>query len=242
MNKQVTPYQKDDEGKKQQVEQMFDNIAHRYDFLNHLLSAGIDNLWRRKAIRHIAQFQPKVIMDMATGTGDFAIDAADRIPLERLVALDLSEAMLVIGRKKIKKPTHQIIEFVKGDSENLSFESNTFDAMTVGFGVRNFENLELGLQEMYRVLKPGAPLVILEVSQPDNKFLKAIFSIYFKGILPLVGRLFSKDHRAYTYLPESVEAFPKGVAFTSILKKVGFKNAKYQALTLGICAMYLCEK
>ncbi len=242
MNKHVTPYQKDDEGKKEQVEQMFDNIAHRYDFLNHLLSAGIDKLWRRKAIKYIAQFHPKVMMDMATGTGDFAIDAADRIPLEKLVALDLSEEMLVIGRKKIKKPAHQIIEFVKGDSESLSFESNTFNAMTAGFGVRNFENLEAGLQEMYRVLKPGAPLVILEVSQPDNKFLKSIFSVYFKGILPLIGRLFSKDHRAYTYLPESVEAFPKGEAFTSILKKVGFKNAKYQALTLGICAMYICEK
>lgn len=242
MNKQVTPYQKEDEGKKEQVEQMFDNIAHRYDFLNHLLSAGIDNLWRRKAIKHIATFKPKVIMDMATGTGDFAIDAANMIPLERLVALDLSEEMLVIGRKKIKKPAHRIIEFVKGDSENLNFESDTFDAMTAGFGVRNFENLEKGLQEMYRVMKPGAPLVILEPSTPDNKFIRAIFNIYFKGVMPLIGRLFSKDHRAYTYLPESVEAFPKGAAFTSILKKVGFKNAKHQALTLGVCAMYLCEK
>ena len=242
MSKQVTPYQKDDEGKKEQVEQMFDNIAHRYDFLNHLLSAGIDKLWRRKAIKIIATYQPKVMMDMATGTGDFAIDAADMIPLEKLVALDLSEEMLVIGRKKIKKPAHQVIEFVKGDSENLNYESNSFDAMTAGFGVRNFENLEAGLREMLRVLKPGAPLAILEPSTPNNKFIKAIFSIYFKGIMPLIGRLFSKDHRAYTYLPESVEAFPKGETFVSILKKVGFKNAKYQALTLGICAMYICEK
>lgn len=242
MSKQVTPYQKDNEGKKVQVEQMFDNIAHRYDFLNHLLSAGIDKLWRRKAIKAIAKYNPKVMMDMATGTGDFAIDAANKIQLDKLVALDLSEEMLVIGRKKIKKEQHQIIEFVKGDSENLQFETNTFDAMTAGFGVRNFENLEKGLSEMYRVLKPGAPLVILEVSQPDNKFLKALFSIYFKGILPLIGRLFSKDHRAYTYLPESVEAFPKGKEFISILEKVGYKNAKHQALTLGICAMYLCEK
>jgi len=242
LTKQVTPYQKEDEGKKAQVEQMFDNIAHRYDFLNHLLSAGIDNLWRRKAIKHIANYKPAVVMDMATGTGDFAIDTADRIALEKLVALDLSEEMLVIGRKKIKKEHHQCIEFVKGDSENLQYQDDTFDAMTAGFGVRNFENLEKGLKEMHRVLKPGAPLVILEPSTPDNPIVRAIFSIYFKGIMPLIGRLFSKDHRAYTYLPESVEAFPKGEAFTNILKKIGFKNAKHQALTLGICAMYLCEK
>lgn len=242
MNKQVTPYQKEGEAKKKQVEEMFDNIAHRYDFLNHLLSAGIDRLWRRKAIKHIAKFLPKRMMDMATGTGDFAIDAANMLQLESLIALDLSEEMLAIGRKKLKTKKQQIIEFVKGDSENLSYESNEFDAMTAGFGVRNFENLEKGLKEMHRVLKPGAPLVILEVSQPDNVVLKAVFSIYFKGILPLIGRLFSKDHRAYTYLPESVEAFPKGKKFTDILEKVGFINAKYKPLTLGICAMYLCEK
>lgn len=242
MSNKVTPYLKEDESKKKQVEQMFDNIAHRYDFLNHLLSAGIDKLWRRKAIASIKPYQPKIMMDMATGTGDFAIDAAERLDLQQLVALDLSEEMLEIGKRKIKTAKHQVINFVKGDSENINFADNVFDAMTAGFGVRNFENLEKGLSEMFRVLKPGAPLVILEVSQPDNKFLKGLFSIYFKGILPAVGRLFSKDHRAYTYLPESVEAFPKGKEFTDILKKVGFKNAKYQALTLGICAMYLCEK
>lgn len=242
MSSKVTPYLKEDEGKKKQVEQMFDNIAHRYDFLNHLLSAGIDKLWRRKAIATIKPYQPKIMMDMATGTGDFAIDAAERLELQQLVALDLSEEMLEIGKKKIKTEKHQVINFVKGDSENINFADSVFDAMTAGFGVRNFENLEKGLSEMHRVLKTGAPLVILEVSQPDNKFLKALFGIYFKGILPTIGRLFSKDHRAYTYLPESVEAFPKGKEFTDILKKVGFKNAKYQALTLGICAMYLCEK
>lgn len=242
MNPQITPYQKEGAGKKEQVEQMFDNIAHRYDFLNHLLSAGIDKLWRKKAIRIIKAYQPKIMMDMATGTGDFALDASEMLALDKLVALDLSEEMLAIGRKKIQKQAHKVIEYVKGDSENLDYPDNTFDAMTAGFGVRNFENLEKGLNEMFRVLKPNAPLVILEVSQPDNAFFKAAFSIYFKGILPLVGRLFSKDHRAYTYLPESVEAFPKGVAFENILKKVGFKNAKYQALTLGICAMYICEK
>ncbi|MCB0540644.1 MAG: bifunctional demethylmenaquinone methyltransferase/2-methoxy-6-polyprenyl-1,4-benzoquinol methylase UbiE [Chitinophagales bacterium] len=242
MSNKVTPYLKEDESKKKQVEQMFDNIAHRYDFLNHLLSAGIDKLWRKKAIESIRPYKPKIMMDMATGTGDFAIDASERLDLQQLVALDLSEEMLEIGKKKIKTDKHKVINFVKGDSENINFADNTFDAMTAGFGVRNFENLEKGLSEMLRVLKPGAPLVILEISQPDNKLLKGLFGIYFKGILPAIGKLFSKDHRAYTYLPESVEAFPKGKEFTEILKKVGFKNAKHQALTLGICAMYLCEK
>lgn len=243
MAKHVTPYQKQDSSKKEQVEEMFDNIAHRYDFLNHLLSAGIDKTWRRKAIKHIGKYNPKLVMDMATGTGDFAIDTAQRLPIDKVVGLDLSEEMLAIGRKKsTKKSLENKIEYVKGDSENLNFESNTFDAMTAGFGVRNFENLEAGLSEMYRVLKPNAPLVVLEVSQPDSFPMKQIFGIYFKVILPIVGRLFSKDHRAYTYLPESVEAFPYGDDFINILKKLGFKNAKHHKLTFGICAMYTCEK
>ena len=221
---------------------MFDNIAHRYDFLNHLLSAGIDKLWRKRAIKFIQPYKPRRMMDMATGTGDFAIDAANLIELEEIVALDLSEEMLAVGRSKVNTKKYQHIEFVKGDSEHMVYQDNSFDAMTAGFGVRNFENLEKGLSEMFRVLKPGAPLVILEVSQPENNLLKALFSIYFKGILPLIGRLFSKDHRAYTYLPESVEAFPKGQDFVDILKKVGFTNAKFKPLTLGICAMYTCEK
>jgi demethylmenaquinone methyltransferase/2-methoxy-6-polyprenyl-1,4-benzoquinol methylase len=182
------------------------------------------------------------MMDMATGTGDFAIDAANVLEVKEIVALDLSEEMLAVGRSKVNTKKYQHIEFVKGDSEHMVYQDNSFDAMTAGFGVRNFENLEKGLSEMFRVLKPGAPLVILEVSQPENNLLKALFSIYFKGILPLIGRLFSKDHRAYTYLPESVEAFPKGQDFVDILKKVGFTNAKFKPLTLGICAMYTCEK
>lgn len=243
MAKHVTPYQKEDATKKQQVEEMFDNIAHRYDFLNHLLSAGIDNLWRRKAIKHIGKYNPKLVMDMATGTGDFAIDTVERLPVEKVVGFDLSEEMLAIGRKKsAKKSLENKIEYVKGDSEKMQYSDNTFDAMTAGFGVRNFENLEAGLSEMLRVLKPGAPLVILEVSQPKKFPMKQIFGIYFKVILPIIGRLFSKDHRAYTYLPESVEAFPHGDDFTNILKKIGFKNAKHHNLTFGICAMYTCEK
>ncbi len=242
MNQHVKPYHKQGEGKKQEVEQMFDNIAHRYDFLNHLLSAGIDKLWRKRAIKFIQPYKPHRMMDMATGTGDFAIDAANLLEVKEIVALDLSEEMLAVGRSKVNAKKYEHIEFVKGDSEHMAYQDNSFDAMTAGFGVRNFENLEKGLSEMFRVLKPGAPLVILEVSQPENNLLKALFSVYFKGILPLIGRLFSKDHRAYTYLPESVEAFPKGQDFVDILKKVGFTNAKFKPLTLGICAMYTCEK
>ena len=221
---------------------MFDNIAHNYDFLNHLLSAGIDNIWRKKAIKHIAKYNPKITMDMASGTGDFAIDTVKYIDLEKLVALDLSEKMLEIGKQKSFKKGIKNIEWVKGDSENLDFKDNTFDAMTVGFGVRNFGNLEKGLSEMHRVLKNGAPLVVLEVSEPDTFPIKQIFSIHFNYILPFVGKIFSKDDRAYSYLPESVKAFPKGTKFVEILKKVGFKNVKYKPLTFGICAMYTCEK
>jgi len=242
LSKTVTPYNKKDESKKEQVEDMFDNIAHNYDFLNHLLSAGIDNTWRRKAISHIATYNPKITMDMASGTGDFAVDTVKRIDLEKLVALDLSEKMLDVGRKKSKKKGIKNIDWVKGDSENLSFQDNTFDAMTVGFGVRNFGNLEKGLSEMRRVLKDGAPLVVLEVSEPEKFPMKQIFGIHFKYILPFVGQMFSKDDRAYTYLPESVQAFPKGSDFVEILKKVGFKKVAYKPLTFGICAMYTCEK
>lgn len=242
MSKTVTPYNKKDETKKVQVEDMFDNIAHNYDFLNHLLSAGIDNIWRAKAINHIAKYNPNITMDMASGTGDFAVDTVKKIDLEKLVALDLSEKMLEVGRQKSKKKGIKNIDWVKGDSENLSFQDNTFDAMTVGFGVRNFGNLEKGLSEMLRVLKDGAPLVVLEVSEPDNFPMKQIFGIHFNYILPFVGKLFSKDNRAYTYLPESVRAFPKGKNFVEILKKVGFKKVEYKPLTFGICAMYTCEK
>lgn len=242
MAKQVTPYNKTDESKKAQVEDMFDNIAHRYDFLNHLLSAGIDNIWRRKAIKHIAQYQPKTTMDMASGTGDFAIDTVNRIDLDKLVALDLSEKMLAVGKQKAEKKGIKNIDWVKGDSENLQYEDNTFDAMSVGFGVRNFENLEKGLSEMRRVLKNGAPLVILEVSEPETFPVKQLFGFYFKTVMPFVGKLFSKDNRAYTYLPESVNAFPKGEKFVEILKKVGYQKVKYKPLTFGTCAMYVCEK
>jgi demethylmenaquinone methyltransferase/2-methoxy-6-polyprenyl-1,4-benzoquinol methylase len=240
--KQVTPYQAADRTKKDQVEEMFDNIAHNYDFLNHLLSAGIDHIWRKRAIKFLKPGNPKVIMDMATGTGDFAMEALKLNP-DRVVGLDLSEDMLKYGRIKAdRKGVSDIVEYVKGDSENLQFDDNTFDAMTVGFGVRNFEHLEKGLSEMLRVLKPGGKLVVLEISKPTAFPVKQLFKLYFHYVCPLIGRAFSKDHRAYTYLPESVEAFPHGQAFLDILNKVGYKNAVWTPLTFGICAMYTCEK
>jgi len=221
---------------------MFDNIAPRYDFLNHFLSAGIDIRWRRKAIKKLAPYSPKVIMDIATGTGDFAIEALKLNP-ERVIGLDISAGMLEVGRKKIaRKKASDTIEMVLGDSENLQFEDESIDAITVGFGVRNFENLEKGMSEILRVLRPGGAAAILEPSIPRRFPMKQLFFLYFRGILPLIGRLVSKDRRAYTYLPESVKAFPNGKEFTAICKKVGFSKAEYKPLSLGICSMYLLEK
>jgi demethylmenaquinone methyltransferase/2-methoxy-6-polyprenyl-1,4-benzoquinol methylase len=242
MNKTVTPYNKPDSTKKEEVKEMFDNIAHRYDFLNRLLSLGIDVTWRRKAIKFLKPSNPKIILDLATGTGDFAMEALKLKPKE-VIGLDLSNEMMDVGRKKAN--THNvssIVSFIQGDSELMPFEDNYFDAITVGFGVRNFENLEKGLLEMKRVLKTGGKIAILEAAKPVNPILRWIFDIYFQYILPLVGKLLSKDHRAYSYLPESVNAFPEGEKFVAILNKIGFKQSKWIPLTFGICAFYTCEK
>jgi demethylmenaquinone methyltransferase/2-methoxy-6-polyprenyl-1,4-benzoquinol methylase len=237
----ITPYNSK-EGKKDQVEEMFDNIASNYDFLNHLLSMGIDITWRKKAIKIIGKLNPKVILDVATGTGDFALEANSLQP-ERIVGLDISEEMLNVGRKKIiQKKLGNVIEMVKADSEAMPFEDNTFDAITVGFGVRNFAHLEVGLGEMLRVLKPGGQVAIIEISQPDKFPIKQIYSIYFKHILPAVGKLVSKDARAYTYLPESVTHFAQGQEFADILTKVGFKNATSTPLTFGTASLYIASK
>jgi len=239
---QVTPYKKTDTTKKEQVAEMFDNIAHKYDFLNHILSLGIDILWRKKAIRLLKPYQPKQMLDIATGTGDFALEALALNP-DKIIGADISRDMLAVGVEKIKKKGHQDkISFQYGDSENLPFETNTFDAITVSFGVRNFEDLEKGLSDMRRVLKPKGAVTIIEFSKPQAFPIKQLYNFYFKNILPGIGKLISKDARAYTYLPESVDAFPYGAAFVKIMDKVGYTNIKAFPLTFGIASIYLAEK
>lgn len=234
----VVPYKDKKEGKKQQVASMFDNISKKYDLLNHLLSLGIDIIWRKKAIKMLRKDQPKFILDIATGTGDFAIEALALKP-KKVIGVDISEGMLQEGRKKMKqKKLEHLIELQLGDSEKLLFQENKFDAVIVSFGVRNFENLEKGLADMYRVLKPGGKTVILEFSKPKKFPMKQGYSFYFKYILPQIGRMISKDHSAYTYLPESVKAFPDGRDFLGILEKVGFKQTQCKTLTFGISSIY----
>jgi demethylmenaquinone methyltransferase/2-methoxy-6-polyprenyl-1,4-benzoquinol methylase len=242
MPKAVTPYNDQDRTKKEQVEQMFDNIAPTYDFLNHFLSLGIDRIWRRKAVDSIAPIAPQTILDLATGTGDFAIESL-RLKPARIIAGDIADLMMNVGRAKaLKLKASHILQFQRVDSENMPFPDNKFDAITVGFGVRNFEDLEQGLREMHRVLRPGGRVAILEVSRPKHFPMRQVYSIYFQYIVPFIGRIFSSDIRAYTYLPESVRVFPEGQDFINILNRVGFTQTKYQPLTFGICAFYTCEK
>lgn len=238
----VVPYKNQESTKKQQVAEMFNNISHKYDFLNHLLSLGIDILWRKKAIKQLKATNPKLILDIATGTGDFAIEALALNP-DKVIGIDISEGMLAEGRKKMKKLGYEKkIELQSGDSENLQFEDNFFDASIVAFGVRNFENLEAGLKDIHRVLKPGARFVVLEFSKPTAFPFKQLYNFYFKAILPFVGKIISSDNAAYTYLPESVQAFPDGTKFISILEKTGFTDTKCIPLTLGISSIYLGTK
>ena len=241
MIKTVTPYQ-NDSAKKEQVAEMFDNIANNYDFLNHFLSMGIDILWRKKAVRLLKPFAPKLILDVATGTGDFALESLSLNP-DKIIGVDISRDMVAVGLEKVKKRKLQNkIELKYGDSENLEFETNTFDALTVAFGVRNYENLEQGLSEMLRVIKPGGHVAIIEFSQPKKFPIKQIYNFYFKNILPGIGRMVSKDARAYTYLPESVGAFPHGNEFLKVLTKVGYNEVQAIPLTLGIASIYLASK
>lgn len=229
--------------KKEQVAEMFDKIAPKYDFLNQLLSLGIHKRWRRKSVQLLIPSNPKIILDVATGTGDFAIEANRILCPTKIIGVDISEGMLAIGREKIKKTRlDQIIELKTGDSENLSFVDNTFDAITVGFGVRNFETLEKGMAGMFRVLKPGGTLVVLEFSHPKKFPIKQFYNFYFKNITPAIGRIFSKDSRAYSYLPESVMAFPDGERFVEILKKTGFSQTSWQPLSFGIASIYTGKK
>ena len=221
---------------------MFNNISGKYDLLNHTLSLGIDILWRKKAIKLLAPYKPQRILDIATGTADFAIEAMSLKP-EQVIGVDISEGMLEVGKQKIsKKQLQEVIQLELGDSENLRFEDNIFDAVIVAFGVRNYEHLEKGLSEMFRVTKPGGHVMIIEFSKPQRFPVKQLYNFYFKSILPNIGKYVSKDDAAYTYLPESVEAFPDGKDFLSILKKVGYKETKWIPLTLGISSIYWARK
>lgn len=236
--KVVKPYNDRDTSKKEEVATMFNNISKRYDFLNHFLSLGIDKIWRKKAIRLLREVQPKSILDIATGTGDFAI-AALKLNPEEIVGVDISQGMLDVGIEKMKrKGVDDIISMQLGDSEKLPFEDNRFDALTVGFGVRNYENLEKGLSDMLRVLKPEGRAIILEFSKPRKFPVKQTFGFYSKRVIPFLGRTISKDRRAYEYLPESVEAFPEGQDFLDIMTKVGYKNVDSQLVSGGIATIY----
>ena len=234
----VVPYKGENKGKKEQVAHMFNNISKKYDLLNHLLSLGIDIIWRKKAIALLKKDQPKYLLDIATGTGDFAIEALSLQP-EKIVGVDISEGMLAVGREKIqRKGLQNVIELQQGDSENLQFENNSFDAVIVSFGVRNFENLEAGLAEMLRVLRPGGRMVIIEFSKPRRFPFKQLYNFYFQTILPKIGKLISKDRSAYTYLPESVQEFPDGDRFLNILTDLGYKQTRCKPLTFGISSIY----
>ena len=235
MGTNVKPYQADG-SKKEQVQQMFDNIAHRYDFLNRFLSMGIDKGWRKKAIAMLAEHKPKRILDVATGTADFALATMELNP-DEVIGVDISEGMLEIGREKIAKQGIENIRLESGDSEQLKYEDGSFDAVIVAFGVRNFENLEKGLGEIKRVLKPGGVAMILEFSKPKGLF-GILFTIYNKTLLPLWGKLFSGDNAAYKYLPESVAAFPEGDEFKAIMKRLQYDKVEDRRLTFGICSIY----
>lgn len=242
MEKTVKPYENTG-SKKEQVGKMFDNIAPNYDLLNRVLSLGIDIYWRKKAIGLLKAADPKVILDVATGTGDVALEITRQLNPEKIVGVDIAREMLEIGNQKVKrKNLEKIIELKFGDSENLPFDDNTFDAVTVAFGVRNFENLERGLSEMLRVLKPKGQLVVLEFSKPTIPPFKQLYDFYFKNILPFIGKITSKDSKAYSYLYESVQAFPDGRKFEEILMKIGFSQLHSQKLTLGICSIYQAKK
>ena len=238
---EITPYH---EGEKtQQVEAMFDNIAPTYDKLNHRLSWDIDRSWRKKAIRQLAPFQPQVMLDIATGTGDFAILSAQMLHPKQLIGTDISEGMMAVGREKVSRLGLQdIISFAKEDGLALSYPDNSFDAVTAAFGIRNFADLDKGLKEMYRVLRKGGHLSIVELTTPVSFPMKQLFHIYSHTVLPVYGRLISKDQSAYSYLTHTIEAFPQGELMMEILHKAGFSEASFKRLTFGICTMYFATK
>ncbi len=237
MSEIVKPYNTD-KSKKEEVAQMFNNISARYDFLNHFLSLGIDHIWRRKAVNTLREIQPKRILDLATGTGDFAIALLKLNPTQ-IIGMDISSGMLDVGKNKMKaKQVSHIIDMQLGDSENMPFEDGYFDAITVGFGVRNYEHLEKGLTEMLRVTRSGGKIVILEFSKPKRFPIKQAFGFYSRFIIPFFGKRISKDEKAYAYLPDSVAAFPEGKAFTDILSKLGYKQVDATLVSGGIATIY----
>ena len=242
MSKTVKPYKDSDLGKKEQVAQMFNNISENYDDLNRVISLGIDVSWRKKVVKLVGANNPKQILDIASGTGDLAIMMASLNP-DKIVGLDISEGMLNVGKQKVAKANlSHMIDMVVGDSENIPFEDNTFDAITVSFGVRNFENLDKGLTEILRVLKPGGKFVVLETSNPTKFPFKQGYKFYTNFILPVIGKLFSKDKVAYSYLSESANSFPFGEAFNNILQKNGFNNAECLPVTFGVASIYTAIK
>ena len=239
----IVPFKDSKESKKKQVENMFDKIAFRYDFLNRFLSAGIDVGWRKKAIKQLVSSKPKNILDVATGTGDFALTSFEILKPEKITGIDISEGMLDIGRKKIEKAgLQEKIELIRGDSEAILFDDNTFDAVTVAFGVRNFENLEKGLSEIRRVLKPGGKLIVLEFTKPSVPVIKQVYNFYMNTITPKIGKIIAKNNEAYQYLNDSVLQFPEKESFIHILNQSDYRNAFYKTLTLGICSIYCAEK
>jgi demethylmenaquinone methyltransferase / 2-methoxy-6-polyprenyl-1,4-benzoquinol methylase len=233
----IRPYNSGKE-KKEEVAEMFNNIANRYDLLNSILSLGIHKGWRKKCVRLLAKNNPKQILDVATGTADFAIECVKLSP-DKIVGIDISDGMLKVGREKIQKlKLEKLITLENGNAETVTFPDNSFDAVVVGFGVRNFQDLEKGLKNLYRMLKPGGTLIVLEFSYPRNFLIKAGYNFYFSYITPVIGKVFSKDTRAYTYLTESVKAFPNNENFVAVLDRVGFKATGYKPLSFGIAAIY----
>ncbi|MDO6676394.1 bifunctional demethylmenaquinone methyltransferase/2-methoxy-6-polyprenyl-1,4-benzoquinol methylase UbiE [Tenacibaculum sp. 1_MG-2023] len=242
MSEKIKPYKNSELGKKEQVAQMFDNISEDYDGLNRVISLGIDVSWRKKVVKLVGENNPQQILDIATGTGDLALMMSELNP-EKIVGLDISEGMLQVGRQKIAKANlSNKIKMIVGDSESIPFPDNTFDAITVSFGVRNFENLDKGLIEILRVLKPGGKFVVLETSNPTKFPFKQGYKLYTNYILPIIGKLFSKDKVAYSYLSETANTFPFGKAFNNILQKNGFKNAKNIPVTFGVASIYTALK
>jgi len=238
----IKPYKDSDKGKKEQVAQMFDNISENYDDLNRVISFGIDVKWRKKVVAIVGENSPKQILDIATGTGDLAIMMASLNP-DRIIGLDISAGMLDVGKQKISKANlSDTIDMIVGDSENMPFEDNTFDAITVSFGVRNFANLNKGLQEIKRVLKPGGTFVVLETSVPTKFPYKQGYRFHTSIILPIIGKLFSKDKVAYSYLSESANSFPYGEKFNNILLKNGFTSAEDKPVTFGVASIYTAKK